>query len=123
MRPRMFLALAVLALTATACLSQGNETIRMRPVTAQKLAGIVSVKGDNAQPISGAHVEDCDAEWQHVLVSTTTDMNGHFQLTPVGKGPLHYLRVYATNFDVSQYPVKLSKFAPSELHFEIHVGT
>jgi hypothetical protein len=123
MLSRWLLAVALLILTPTAWLPQGNASIQMRPVRAQKLVGIVTMAGDNSQGISGVHVEECDAEWQHVLASTMTDDKGEFHLAPARKGPIHRLRIYAPGFDVSEYPVKLSRFAPAELHLEIRVGT
>jgi hypothetical protein len=75
------------------------------------------------QPIQNVHVEECDEGWNNVLTSTMTDADGHFRLTPVGKGPMHYLRIYAPNFNVSEYPVKLSRFAHAELQLEVHIGT
>ncbi|MGB9029418.1 MAG: hypothetical protein WCC27_04780 [Acidobacteriaceae bacterium] len=95
-------------------------TIQNRPVKSQKLAGIVMAGG---QPFPEAHVEECDANWQHVLSSTRTDANGHFRLAPVGKGSVHYLRVYAPNFNLSEYPVILSRFAHAELQFQLYPGT
>ena len=117
-------ALALALLTcALPCPAQGNETVVMRPVKAQNLSGIVVFAPGNEQPMKGVHVEECDSTWKTVLASTTTDENGHFQLMPAAKGKLHYLRIYAPGYDISEYPVKLSRFAPAELHLEVHVGT
>lgn len=120
MRWLSVLRLSMAMLCTVACIAQGNETIQMRPVKAQKLAGIVRAAG---QPIQNVHVEEGDEGWKNVLTSTKTDADGHFRLTPVGKGPMHYLRIYAPNFNVSEYPVKLSRFARAELQLAIHVGT
>ncbi|MGC2297491.1 MAG: hypothetical protein WA476_01735 [Acidobacteriaceae bacterium] len=120
MRRLSVLRLSLAMLWAVACLAQGNETIQMRPVKAQILAGIVRAAD---QPIRNVHVEEWDEGWKHVLTSTMTDADGHFRLTPVGKGPMHYLRIHAPNFNVSEYPVKLSRFARAELQLAIYVGT
>jgi hypothetical protein len=120
---RRLLALTALTLAAATCFSQGNETVQMRPVKAQTLAGIVTVKANHRQPINDAHVEECDADWKHVIASTMTDAEGHFRLTPVETAPIFYLRVYAPGFNISQYPVTLSRFAHVELHLEMSVGT
>ena len=120
---RRLLAIAVLAFSVPPCIPQGNTTIQMRPVKAQRLAGIVTVGTDNTQPINGAHVEECDSGWHHVLASTMTDDNGRFHLTPTGKHPIHYIRIYAPGLNISEYLVRLSRFAPAELHLEIQVGT
>jgi hypothetical protein len=120
MLSRNVVAIALSTICATLCLAQGNETIQMLPVKARQLKGIVRAAD---QPVQGVHLEECDADWKHILASTMTDANGHFHLTPAGKGPTHYLRIYAPNFDVSEYPVRLSRFAPAELQLTIHVGT
>jgi hypothetical protein len=120
MSGRRLLVLAVSALSATTCLSQGNMTIQNRAVKSQKLAGIVMAAD---QPVQNVHVEECDEDWRRVLTSTITDANGHFQLTPVGKGPIHYLRIYAPGLDISEYPVKLSKLAHAELQLTVKPGT
>jgi hypothetical protein len=117
---RKVLAIVLLAVCAMICFAQANETIQMPPVKARQLDGIVRAAD---QPVQDAHVEECDEGWKRVLTATMTDANGHFHLTPVGKSPMHYLRIYAPNFNVSEYPVKLSRFAHAELQLTIHVGT
>jgi hypothetical protein len=115
-------ALAALLLIAMPCLAQGNETIVMRPVKAHQLAGIVTV-WQSEQPSGKVHVEECDSSWEHVLASTMTDDQGRFHLTPTAKGSVHYLRIYAPGYDISEYTVRLSRFAKTELRLELHVGT
>jgi hypothetical protein len=121
MNRRRLFTLAALLLLAMQCLAQGNEIVVIRrPVKARFLSGIVAVAD---QPLKDVHVEECDPAWNYVLASTTTDDEGRFRLTPAAKGRVHYLRIYAPAYDISEYTVKLSRHGPAELHLELHVGT
>lgn len=122
MNPARLAAILLLSLLyPLSARAQGNMlVIVQKPITAQHLDGTVRMAEHRIRDV---HVEECDPAWKRVLASTRTDSRGHFHLNSPSPSPIHYIRIYAPGFNITEYKVKLSKKGSSELQLEITVGT
>jgi hypothetical protein len=101
--------------------AQGNETVEFRQVNARHLTGqVIDINGEG---ITGAVVEDCDPTFNHVLASTTTDINGRFSFPQAKRRTVHSLTVRCPSFDLVHTPVKLRFFARAGVLIKLVVAT
>lgn len=116
-------ALLVAVLVFAVGIVRATELVTQKEISVSRaLAGHVLVWGTD-EPLDGATVELCSADWKTVFKSTKTDGKGHFSLEPLKTGKLFYIRVSAPGMNIYELRVRISKHSAQELTIHISVAT